>query len=417
MSFTQQRSAQAQKATVAVFFIQGFVATTQIPRIPEIIEQIGVDFTTWGLIMGLSILGGVLGLIFTSRLIAKNGTKKIAILGGLGLTVMLSSIGFITNPVVFFVVQFATAFMFSIFNISINSQTVALQKALNKIIIGKFHAAWSIGAAGASAVGALLSTFMPVWQHMLFFAIFSAAVFAYFSRTLLSNEEDGHGQGKPAKKPVSFLKSPTQVWLLAAGLFTGVLMEVTLQDWSSVFGQQALGQGTGKAAIPFTAFTITMIMGRLLINPLSKIWHLSKIAQVGGLAGGISMALAILIGVPLTTTNPDLALLTVTIFFAITGLGIAPVVPSFFSLAGSVKGLNTAQVLARMSMVNTAAIVLAKILLGASADGFGVSSTLLFGAVGLFVSGVLAGVMAKSAKRRSHESAYPATGSMSIVGD
>ena len=125
MGFTKERSIAVQQAIVAVFFIQGFVGTAIIPRIPEIIRQINVDFTTWGLIMGLAIAGGVLGLIFTNRVIYRFGTKKVVIVGGVGLTLILASIGFITNPLIFFFVQVVNAFLFSIFNIASNSPVIS----------------------------------------------------------------------------------------------------------------------------------------------------------------------------------------------------------------------------------------------------------------------------------------------------
>lgn len=417
MGFTKERSSAVQQAIVAVFFIQGFVAVAQIPRIPEIIRQINVDFTTWGLIMGISIAGGVLGLVFTNRLIYRYGTKRIAIFGGLGLTAVLASIGFITSPIIFFFVQVINAFLFSIFNISSNSQTVALQKAMNKIIIGKFHASWAIGAAVASASGGFLSTFVPLSTHFLLVAIVAACLFLYNSQNLLSNEEDGHGKGKPAKKPVPFLKSPNQVWLLAAGLFTGVMCELTMMDWSTLFSEEALGLERGKSAIPLIAFSIAHIIGRLLINPMSKKWHLSRIAQVSGIAGSLAILLGVAVGAPLSTLNQDFALLVVCLFFGLAGLGSAPLVPSFFSLAGSVKGLNTSQVLARMSMVNTCAIIVTKILMGRSADSFGVASVFTFAIVFMFACGILAGILAKRSKNKPHESAYPATGSLSIVSE
>lgn len=417
MGFTKERSAAVQQAIVAVFFIQGFVGTAIIPRIPEIIRQINVDFTTWGLIMGLAIAGGVLGLIFTNRVIYRFGTKKVVIVGGVGLTLILASIGFITNPLIFFFVQVVNAFLFSIFNIASNSQTVALQKALNKIIIGKFHAAWALGAAAASALGGFFSTFMSLSVHFVLVAAIAAVFFVYYSQNLLSNDEDGHGQGKPARKPVSFFKSPNQVWLLAAGLFTGVMCELTMMDWSTLFSEEALGLERGKSAIPLIAFSIAHIIGRLLINPLSKKWHLSKIAQVSGISGSVAIFLGIMVGTPLSATNENLALITVSLFFGLAGFGSAPLVPSYFSLAGSVKGLTTAQVLARMSLVNTSAIIVVKILMGISADGFGVASVFTFAIVFMFACGVLAGILAKRSKNKPHESAYPATGSLSIVSE
>lgn len=390
---------------------------TQIPRIPEIIEQIDVDFSTWGLILGLSGLGGLIGLLMTTRFISRFGTKNVSLFGSIGLVLTIGSVGFIHHAPVFFLVSAAGAFLGGIFNIALNSQTVALQKALNRVIIGKFHASWAIGAASSSAISGFFSTFMPLWIHLLLVTGICGLLLLYFSQTMLSNSEDGHGQGASTKKSVSFIKSPATVWLLAAGLFSGVMIEVTLMDWSALFSQEGLGFAAGKAAIPYTAFSAALIIGRLMINPLGKRWHLSKITQFSAIGGSLSMLCAIVFGVPLADSNPDLALVVVSIFFALTGFGAASMVPSFFSLAGSVKGLNTAQVMARMSLVNAVAIMIVKILMGSTAESFGVAAAFGFGIVAMFSGGIISGVLASHAKRKPKESAYPATGAMFVVED
>lgn len=410
-----KRLNQAQRAVLAIFFIHGFVGATIIPRIPELIQQIGVEFSAWGLIMGVSGLGGLLGLTLTTRFIAKYGTKVVARFGAVGLAMTIFSFAFIHDPVIFFVAQSLNAFLSSIYIISINSQTVALQKAMNRVIIGKFHAAWSLGTALSSGLSGFLSTFMPLTLHLTIIPAVSAVLFVVYSQSLLTNQEDGHGQGKSAHKSVSFFKSPPQVWLLAAGLYTGVMCEITMMDWSAVFSEEALGLGLGKAAIPFTAFSTAMIIGRALINKASKRWHLSSISRVTGITGSLAILLAMIIGVPVSQTNENLGLVIVAICFTIAGFGAAPLVPSFFSVAGAVKGLNTAQVLARMSLVNSVAILVTKILMGATAENAGVVATYMFGIVAMFIAGIIAGVVAKGAKRRESESPYPATGAMIIV--
>jgi MFS family permease len=206
-----KRLNQAQRAVLAIFFIHGFVGATIIPRIPELIQQIGVEFSTWGLIMGVSGLGGLLGLTLTTRFIAKYGTKVVARFGAVGLAMTIFSFAFIHDPVIFFVAQSLNAFLSSIYIISINSQTVALQKAMNRVIIGKFHAAWSLGTALSSGLSGFLSTFMPLTLHLTIIPAVSAVLFVVYSQSLLTNQEDGHGQGKSAHKSVSFFKSPPQV--------------------------------------------------------------------------------------------------------------------------------------------------------------------------------------------------------------
>ena len=416
MALTKARADQANNSIAAIFFIQGIVGVTQIPRIPELIEQVGADFGVWGLISGLAGLGGMLGLLYTSRLIARFGTKNVTIFGGAGQALFVMALVFAHDPMAYLLFTALGALSGSTLNIAINSQSVALQKALNRVIIGRFHASWSIGATASAIISGFLATFMPLWIHLLLIPGLGIIALFIFGQQLLVSSEDGHGAGQSAAKKTSFFKMPGQVWLLSAGLFTGVFGELAMMDWSAVYSKNVLILDAGRGAIPYAAFSAAMILGRLSINKLGKRWHLSSIARVAGLIAGVSLALGVLLGSMLISINQDIALAMVVLFFFIAGLGTSPLVPSFFSAAGYVKGLNTAQVLARMSFMNSVAIIGAKYLMGALALNAGLMLAFIFPALTFLCAGVLAGMVAKRATAsETLNAAYPATGAMALV--
>jgi predicted MFS family arabinose efflux permease len=416
MALTKARADQANNSIAAIFFIQGVVGVTQIPRIPELIEQVGADFGVWGLISGLAGLGGMLGLLYTSRLIARFGTKNVTVVGGAGQALFVMALIFAHDPIAYLVLTALGALSGSTLNIAINSQSVALQKALNRVIIGRFHAAWSIGATISAIVSGFLATFMPLWIHLLLIPGLGIIALFVFGQKLLVSTEDGHGTGQTAAKRTSFFKLPGQVWLLSAGLFTGVFGELAMMDWSAVYSKNVLMLDAGRGAIPYAAFSAAMIIGRLSINKLGKTWHLSSVARLAGLIAGVSLAGGVLLGSLLVSMNQEIALAIVVLFFFIAGLGTAPLVPSFFSAAGYVKGLNTAQVLARMSFMNAVAIIGAKYLMGALALDVGLTLAFIFPAVAFLCAAVLAGMVAKRATAaETLNAAYPATGAMALV--
>lgn len=416
MALTKARANEANNAIAAIFFIQGIVGVTQIPRIPELIDQVGADFGVWGLISGLAGLGGMLGLLYTSKLIARFGTKNVTIFGGAGQALFVMSLVFAHDPITYLVLTALGALSGSTLNISINSQSVALQKAMNRVIIGRFHAAWSIGATISAIFSGFLATFMPLWLHLLLIPGLGIIALFIFGQKLLVASEDGHGSGQTAAKRTSFLKMPGQVWLLSAGLFSGLFAELAMMDWSAVYAKNVLLLDAGRGAIPYAAFSAAMIIGRLSINKLGNKWHISSVARVAGFMGGASLLLGVTLGSMLVDVNQDVALAVVSICFFIAGLGSAPMVPSFFSAAGYVKGLNTAQVLARMSFMNSIAIIGAKYLMGALALNVGLTLAFTFPVITCLIAGVLAGLVAKRAKASdSLNAAYPATGAMSVI--
>jgi MFS family permease len=105
------------------------------------------------------------------------------------------------------------------------------------------------------------------------------------------------------------------------------------------------------------------------------------------------------------------------VFFALAGLGIASMVPSFYSAAGDIRGLSTAQALSRMSLANALMMMLAKVIMGAIAEGPGIVEAFVFPLVSFMAAGIIAGVVVKKSKklRAENASAYPPTGPISTI--
>ena len=416
MELDKERTKSAQFALIAAFAIQGFLAITYLPRIPEIIEQIDVSFALWGLIIGLAGLGSLIPLLITNRLVGKFGTRPIVRISSLMIVLTTASLGFATNGWMYFAFHAAMMFSMSFFNIAVNAQSVMLQKKVKKVILGKFHAAWSIGAGISAAVSGILASFMSLQLHLVLVGLMAIVAFEVSIRSMLKPSEDGHREERQAAEKVPFFKSPNQLWLLAFGFFAGVFPEMVMMDWSAVFAKQVMLLNPTLGAIPFTAFTVAMIAGRLLIGRVTKKYHISDLSKWGGIIGAVAMALGVLVAPTLVPVSPILAMIVLSLFWAVSGFGLAPMVPSFFGAAGHVKGLTTAQALSRMSLVNALAVIVAKIFMGALAQGIGLVWAFMLPVTMMFIAGILAGRVAKNSKRKEAvENAFPLTGPITVV--
>jgi predicted MFS family arabinose efflux permease len=416
VELTKERNKSAEFALVAAFFIQGFLAITYLPRIPEIIEQIGVSFATWGLIIGLAGIGSLIPLLITNRLVGRFGTRPIVRISSLMIVITTASLGFATNGWMYLAFHASMMFSMTFFNIAVNAQSVMLQKKIKKVILGKFHAAWSIGAASSAAVSGILASFASLQIHLVAVGIAALIAFEVSIRKMLRPTEDGHHEERQASKRVPFFKSPTQLWLLAFGFFAGVFPELVMMDWSAVFAKQVMLLTPTLGAIPFTVFTLAMIAGRLLIGRVTKKYHISDLSKWGGIIGAVTMLLGVLLAPLLVASNPILAMVVLSLFWAVSGFGLAPMVPSFFGAAGHVSGLTTAQALSRMSLVNALAVIIAKIFMGALAQGIGLVLAFIFPVTMMFIAGFLAGRVAKNSKRKEAvENAFPLTGPITVV--
>ncbi|MCX8530271.1 MAG: MFS transporter [Rhodoluna sp.] len=408
-----KRAKTAQTALLAIFFTQGFAAMSTLPRIPEILQQIHVVFAEWGLIIGLSGIGSLLPLAFTNKLVSRFGTSIVIRLSALGITLTLFSIPWITNSALMFFVYLAQALMFSTFNIALNAQAVAFQKKLGRVLLGTLHGAWSVGAALTTTfTGWLISFALDFKIQMVIVPVFCLVVFQIAGSKLLTFEEERSGaDSKPGKK-VSWLKSPTYLWLLAIGLFAGMWPELVVMDWSSLFVRKIYGnEYTSLAGVPYAVLGAAMVIGRFSIASLTKRYHLATLAKWGGIFGSIAMGIGVL-----GSLIPG-GFVIQCIFFGLAGFGLAPQVPSSYSAAGNVRGLSTAQALSRISLVNALVVMIAKVFMGGLAQGFGLQWAFVFPITMFFIAGLVSSVVANHSKRQASEdaTAYPPTGPISSI--
>ena len=78
------------------------------------------------------------------------------------------------------------------------------------------------------------------------------------------------------------------------------------------------------------------------------------------------------------------------IAYAILGLGIAPMPPSYVSVAGSIPGIPTARALTRLAVIASTGFFIGRFTISSLAGIFGLPVALLFPATALIGSGVLA---------------------------
>ncbi len=417
MGITLERANKVSSALFLTFFLQGTVGTVIIPRIPQLIDQLQVNFTAWGAIIGFSGLGALVGLMFANRLIVGLGSRRVLQLMALAFALVLVPLPYITNPWIFFVMQALTAFSGACFNVALNAQAVVLQRHINRTIVPKFHGAWSVGAASSAALSAYLASFMPMWLNFLVVPVAIASALLWATSRAFTNDEIGRFNDRKSPKKVSFWKSPAQLWIVSLGWFAGVFPEAAVMDWSTVFGHKVLMLDTALSAVPYTFFIAAMIVCRLSISRLTKVVHIGIISFWGGIFGAVSMAIAVVIGPAISSSDKIAGMLFTAAFLFIAGLGIGPMSPNFTSVAGQIKGLSTAQGLARASLVTSVFMMGAKVFMGAIAQNVNLTIAFMLPIGFFFLAAIISGVLARGDNRSNPvvDDAFPITGSIAII--
>lgn len=396
---SDNRAKTAQAALMLSFFTQGFAALSWMPRIPEFIDNLNVSKEVWGAIIGFGGAGAIIPLIFTSRLVLRFGTTPLIKYSSYSVVAILLAMPYPTQWWLFLALHFMLSFAINVFNIALNSQAVMFQKRVNRVLLGSFHGSWSVGAASSAAVSSIIASFTPLKLQMFLMPAICLALFIWSARHMLQpSESDAVDEDAPTEK-ISWLKTPPFLWLLAIGGFMGMWPELVLMDWSSVYGKEVLSLDASRAAWPYTIFVIAMIVGRFSIARLTEKYNVARLSQVGGMFGSVALAIAVFGSASLAEVNQDLALLVLCVFFMIAGLGISSMVPGFFSAAGNVAGLSTAQALSRLLMFNTIVVIFAKMIMGSLIDASSLPLAMVFPIVTFALAGVISGVVANKHKK------------------
>lgn len=413
---TKSRANAIRNAITLLFVVQGVSVTTYFPRIPELIDQINVSFSTWGIIIGVGGMGSLLGLSLANQLIAAFGTTRVGKYSAIGMAGSIAAFAFTTDPFLFLVANLTLSFAGGLFNISINAQAIALQNRVGKVLLGRFHGSWSLGAGASAVLSGWFSTFMPLWIHLTIVPAAAIAAFFYASRNMLQRDEEDRNIAGSTRKALNIFKAPKATWFLTLAGFLAIFPEVSIMDWSTVFSSKTLGLDAGASALPYIAFVLAMITGRLSLERLTKIWPLYKISRTAVSVGAVAFATSIFVAPALAETDKILAMVVLVILWFVVGLGLSSTVPTVFGAAAFVKGFTAAQVIAMMSLIHTFAFMFAKMLMGGLAQAITLQWAFVFPVAMMFGAAAIVGIVGKKTpSAQTMQNAYPPTGPVSAI--
>jgi len=410
-----KRLRKAQIAMLITFTFTGHIALSSVAWVPEFIDRLGVSFATWGTIIGFGVVGSITPLFFVSRLIMRFGPRTLIRFGNYFGAVFLVLLGLTSNPLIWFFLNMGFNFFMSILGVSVNAHSVLLQKKISKNVIGRFHAGWSLGAVAAAMTGGLSTLFLELEQFLVIVAILNVIVFEFAMRWLLSPTEDGHLEERAGVVKRKFFQIPAQLVLLAFGMIGIVFPEVAVIDWAAVFARDILNVELALRSLPFAAFMVGMIIGRLSMTRLAEKYHPNLIASRGAFLAAVVLALATILAPVLADTSSSLALGSTMVLWGIAGLGLAPGAPTFMSAAGHIPGVSTAWAVSRLSLMSSTMQVMSKTLMGALAEGVGLSLAFFFPVTLAIISGLIAHQFAQRAKQADLDSVAPPTSPMPII--
>jgi MFS family permease len=327
-------------AVLVAFFINGAMMATWVSRIPAIQSKLNLSEGQLGIVLlGMSV-GVLASLSLAGGLIARFGSNKVTLIGALVMAAALPFLALAPNMVTLWIVLFSFGAMMSLMDISMNEQAVLVERKVGKPLMSSFHAAYSVGGLAGALIGAGMASIQgltTLFHFLIISLVFGIAMAAAFRHLLPAKAE-------AEERRAVFSLPERALWGLGAIAFCSAISEGAISDWSAVYLAQVMQTNASFAALGFAAYSLTMTLGRLVGDSLSKKWAPSIIVRFGGLVAGLGLLAIVL------TKEPAIAL----IGFAAIGLGLANIIPLAFSAAGNFPGISAGSGIAGVATIGYA---------------------------------------------------------------
>ena len=270
-------------AITAAFGLGGITVSAWGPRLPAIKASLGVGTATIGLLLAGVTVGAIGGLLASTPVRHWLGGRR-AVLGALlliaaamavlGLALALGSVPLVA---IAFVI---TGCGIGGTDVLINVEGAAVEQSAGRTLMPSMHAAWSIGAAAGSGIGAACAAIgiSPSAQIIGEAVVIAAAAFAIASGIPDGEREPGR---QPSRSRGAALRHWLRGWLDWRLLLIGLVMlgvelgEGSANNWLTLAVRNNHGQGAAVAATFFTAFAaaegLTRIFGGPIVDRLGRV--------------------------------------------------------------------------------------------------------------------------------------------------
>lgn len=358
-----------QRWKTGVFFLlSGLIAATWSSRIPEVQKKLELQDAAWGTVLFALPAGLVSGLLLSSWLISRFGTKKIILFAMIISALLLFALGISGRQAQVMIFLFLLGFMRTVLNMSINTHAVVVQQSFARPILSKFHGIWSIACFAAAGIG----------QLMIILNIIPAIHFTWVSvlvivAVILNSRSRNNNRHVPPEKRPLLVKPDAYLWLLGGIAFCGMIGENIMFDWSINYFDQVIETDKHYVTLGYICFISMMSIGRLTGDRLVHRYGHLKIL----FANGILMSAGFFI----VALFPQLA--TAATGCLLIGIGDATIVPVVYSLAAQTSKMPPNYALASVTIVGYCGFLTGPLLMGTVSQNLGMSW-------GFFIVGIMA---------------------------
>ncbi|MFK3669112.1 MFS transporter [Leifsonia aquatica] len=277
-----------RNAITAAFGLGGVTIATWGPRLPELMRELNIDTPTVGILIACSTVGSIAGLGISTPLLGRLGGRwavstalltiagSLVLMGGalLAQSVPLVALGFVT-----------VGLGIGTLDVLINVEGAAIEQAAAKTLMPLMHAAWSVGAAVGSGIGAACAALgiAPSAQFMALGVVVVVVTLA-MARAIPTAAPEAVADDAPRPPVAARVRQWLRGWMDVRLLVIGVVMlgvelgEGSANTWLTLSVKDDHGQTAAIAALFFTIFAASEAATRIFGGPVVD--RLGRVATI-----------------------------------------------------------------------------------------------------------------------------------------
>lgn len=352
---------QKQRIALSVyFFLSGIGFATWASRIPTIKANFNLNEAELGSILLVMPISSLIGLPISGWLVSKFDSRVPLMVSYVFFSVALALIGFASTPFLLILAICLFSFCMRILNISVNTQSITLQKKFEKRVVGAFHGLWSTGGL----IGVAFSTLMvkmgiSMQIHLLTIAIAGLIIALITYQFTLKDDKSPSGNKLILGKPDPF------ILYLGVLIFFGAICEGGMFDWSGVYFKEVVNEDVFTYG--YLMFMATMALSRFFCDKL--------VVQLGLQKMYILSAILIASGILIAVLFPFFW--SALFGFCLVGFGTAAIFPVTLTLAGTSKKYSPGMAVSIVSTYGIVGMLIGPPLIGYLAHAFNLRSAFI----------------------------------------
>ncbi|MDB5586572.1 MAG: hypothetical protein JWP26_1542 [Devosia sp.] len=309
-------------STRLIFSLGGIVLGAWAPLVPLAKARLGLGDGALGLVLLSMGVGSIVAMPMTAFLTSRFGCRQVISISAAGLCLILPLLASVGSVWVIAATLMVFGIVMGCTSVAMNLQAVLVERKEGRALMSGFHAMFSLGGiAGSGAMALLLAGGITPLLAASILSLGMATLLVLARPGLLPYSNDS------SAKPTAFIIPRGVVLAIGCLSLLAMLAEGAVLDWGALFMIEVHNAEVGLSGFAYTAFAITMTLGRLLGGRFR-----TAFGDLVMLVLSASIAVAGFL-VSLLLPSAVVALLG----FMLVGAGISNIAPILFTLTGRTK--------------------------------------------------------------------------------